>query len=92
MRKVYYNLTVTGLSVAVALLIGTVELLALLADKAGLHGPFWDWIGGLDLNTIGFAIVALFAATWAIALAVWRLARIEEKWTARVQTGEAAPD
>ncbi|EMF01790.1 HoxN/HupN/NixA family nickel/cobalt transporter [Streptomyces mobaraensis NBRC 13819 = DSM 40847] len=91
-RKVYYNLTVTGLSVAVALLIGTVELLALLADKAGLHGPFWDWIGGLDLNTIGFAIVALFAATWAIALAVWRLARIEEKWTARVQTGEAAPD
>lgn len=81
-RKVYYNLTVTGLSVAVALLIGTVELLGLLADKLHLHGPFWAWIGTLDLNTLGFAIVGLFVATWIIALLVWRFARIEEKWTA----------
>ncbi|WP_099908670.1 HoxN/HupN/NixA family nickel/cobalt transporter [Streptomyces sp. TLI_171] len=79
-RKIYYNLTVTGLSVAVALVIGTVELLGLLADKLHLHGRFWDWISGLDLNTVGFAIVGLFLATWLIALAVWRFARIEEKW------------
>ncbi|MFI1522998.1 Nickel transporter NicT [Kitasatospora cineracea] len=79
-RKIYYNLTVTGLSIAVALLIGTIELLGLLADKLALHGPFWDWISRLDLNTVGFAIVGLFVATWLIALAVWRLARIEEKW------------
>lgn len=81
-RKVYYNLTVTGLSVAVALLIGTVELLGLLADNLHLHGPFWTWISTLDLNTLGFAIVGLFVATWIIALLVWRIARIEEKWTA----------
>ncbi|NUS10523.1 MAG: HoxN/HupN/NixA family nickel/cobalt transporter [Streptomyces sp.] len=80
-RKVYYNLTITGLSVAVALLIGTVELLGLLAEKLDLHGPFWTWISGLDLNTLGFAVVALFVLTWAVALVVWRVGRIEEKWT-----------
>ncbi|MFE0514990.1 HoxN/HupN/NixA family nickel/cobalt transporter [Streptomyces sp. NPDC058964] len=81
-RKVYYNLTITGLSVAVALLIGTVELLGLLADKLDLHGPFWDWIGGLDLNVIGFVVVGLFFATWAVALLVWKVGRIVEMWPA----------
>ncbi|MEU9445206.1 HoxN/HupN/NixA family nickel/cobalt transporter [Streptomyces sp. NPDC048304] len=81
-RKVYYNLTITGLSIAVALIIGTVELLGLLADKLGLHGTFWDWISGLDLNVVGFVIVGLFFATWAIALFVWKAGRIEEKWSA----------
>ena len=81
-RKVYYNLTITGLSVAVALLIGTVELLGLLAEKLGLHGFFWDWVAGLDLNIVGFVIVGLFFATWIVALLVWKLGRIEEKWTA----------
>ncbi|MEU1295338.1 HoxN/HupN/NixA family nickel/cobalt transporter [Streptomyces sp. NPDC005840] len=81
-RKVYYNLTVTGLSVAVALIIGTVELLGLLADRFHLHGPFWDWIGGLDLNAVGFVIVGLFLVTWVVALLVWKFGRIEEKWSA----------
>lgn len=80
-RKVYYNLTVTGLSVAVALLIGTAELLGLAADKLDLHGPFWDWVAGLDLNTLGFVVTGMFVAAWAIALVVWKVARIEEKWT-----------
>ncbi|MFG2937344.1 HoxN/HupN/NixA family nickel/cobalt transporter [Streptomyces sp. NPDC048282] len=86
-RKVYYNLTITGLSVAVALIIGTVELLGLLADKMDLHGAFWDWVSGLDLNTVGFVIVGLFFATWALALLIWKAGRIEEKWT----TGLARP-
>jgi nickel/cobalt transporter (NiCoT) family protein len=90
-RKVYYNLTITGLSVAVALIIGTVELLGLLADKMDLHGVFWDWVAGLDLNTVGFVIVGLFFATWVIALLVWKAGRIEEKWTPRsVSAGAAA--
>lgn len=80
-RKIYYNITITGLSVAVALLIGTVELLGLFADQLGWRGPFWRWLGGLDLNTVGFVIVGMFAATWAVALLVWRYARIEEKWS-----------
>ena len=80
-RKVYYNLTITGLSVAVALIIGTVELLGLLGQQLGYTGGFWDWVGGLDLNLLGFVIVGLFVATWALALTVWKLGRIEEKWT-----------
>ncbi|WP_079056055.1 HoxN/HupN/NixA family nickel/cobalt transporter [Streptomyces caeruleatus] len=86
-RKVYYNLTVTGLSVAVALVIGTVELLGLLAEKAHLHGVFWDWVSGLDLNIIGYVVVGLFFATWALALLVWKVGRIEEKWTAGMAQG-----
>jgi high-affinity nickel-transport protein len=81
-RKVYYNLTVTGLSIAVALLIGTVELLGLLAQQLRLHGAFWDWIAGVDLNVLGFVIVGLFFATWIVALVVWKAGRVEEKWTA----------
>ncbi|MEU8628245.1 HoxN/HupN/NixA family nickel/cobalt transporter [Streptomyces sp. NPDC048669] len=83
-RKVYYNLTITGLSVAVALIIGTVELLGLVGEKAGLHGPFWDWITGLDLNILGYLIVGLFVVTWIAALAVWKFGRIEEKWSANL--------
>ncbi|WP_422665325.1 HoxN/HupN/NixA family nickel/cobalt transporter [Actinacidiphila cocklensis] len=87
-RKVYYNLTITGLSVAVALIIGTVELLGLVSEKADLHGAFWDWIGGLDLNIVGYVIVGLFFATWAVAFAVWKFGNIEEKWTAGLRMAE----
>jgi nickel/cobalt transporter (NiCoT) family protein len=80
-RKVYYNITITGLSVAVALLIGSIELLGLFAGQLGWRGPFWDWLGGLDLNIVGFVIVGMFVFTWAVAVLVWRYGRIEEKWT-----------
>ena len=79
-RKVFYNITITALSVAVALVIGTIELLAVLADRFSLTGGMWDWVSGLDLNLVGYAIVGLFILTWAIALAVWRVGRIEERW------------
>jgi len=87
-RKVYYNLTITGLSVAVALIIGTVELLGLLSEKAGLHGAFWDWVGGLDLNIVGYVIVGLFFLTWAVAMTVWKVGNIEEKWSAGLRPAE----
>lgn len=79
-RKIYYNITITGLSVAVALLIGTVELLGLLAAQLGWRGGFWDWLASLDLNTIGVFVVGMFVLTWAAALLIWRYGRIEEKW------------
>ena len=79
-RKVYYNITITGLSVAVAMIIGTVEILSLLAQEYGLGGPFWTWVSGLNLNTLGFFIVGLFAGTWIVALAVWRFAHIEQRF------------
>jgi high-affinity nickel-transport protein len=80
-RKVYYNITITGLSVAVALIIGTIELLGLLAEQLGWRGGFWDWIARIDLNTVGFVIVGLFVVTWVVALLIWRLGRIEARWT-----------
>nr|WP_189595157.1 HoxN/HupN/NixA family nickel/cobalt transporter [Nocardia cerradoensis] len=84
-RKVYYNITITALSVAVALIIGTIELLGLLADQTGWNGGPWDWITGLDLNLVGYLIVGLFVLTWAIALLTWRYGRIEERWTAALR-------
>jgi high-affinity nickel-transport protein len=80
-RKIYYNITITGLSVAVALLIGSIELLGLFAGQLGWRGRFWDWLGGLNLNVVGFVVVGMFVLTWVIALLVWRYGRIEEKWT-----------
>ncbi|BBX39198.1 HoxN/HupN/NixA family nickel/cobalt transporter [Mycobacterium simiae] len=79
-RKIYYNITITGLSVVVALLIGSIELIDLFAEQLGWRGPFWDWVASLDLNTVGFVIVGLFALTWVAALLIWRYGRIEEKW------------
>src|SRR5205085_4066221 len=84
-RKVYYNITITGLSVAVALLIGTIELMSVLADKLGLTGGVWSFVASIDLNQVGYLIVGLFVLTWAIALAVWRFGRIEERWAARIR-------
>jgi high-affinity nickel-transport protein len=80
-RKVFYNITVTALSVAVALIIGVIELMAVFADRLSLEGGVFGWVTSLDLNYVGYAIVGLFVLTWALALAVWRFGRIEEKWS-----------
>jgi nickel/cobalt transporter (NiCoT) family protein len=80
-RRVYYNITITALSVVMALVVGTIELLGVLADRLSLSGGFWSWVAGIDLNAIGLVIVALFGVTWAVAVTVWHVARIEERWT-----------
>jgi high-affinity nickel-transport protein len=79
-RKLFYNITITWLSVVVALVIGTIELMSVLADKLTLRGQPWAFVSGLDFNSVGYAIAGLFVLTWAGALAIWRLGRIEEKW------------
>jgi high-affinity nickel-transport protein len=89
-RKVFYNITITALSVSVALLIGSLELLSVFADRLRLTGGVWGWVSGIDLNMVGYVLVGLFVATWVIALAVWRLGRIEERWTARLDHGVRA--
>jgi high-affinity nickel-transport protein len=80
-RKVFYNIAITGLSVAVAAVIGTIELGGLVAQKLNAHGPFWSWMEHIDINALGFIILGMFAATWIVALAIWRVGRIEERWT-----------
>ena len=79
-RKVYFNLTMTGLSVFVAFFIGTIEIVGLIAQEGNLHGGFWDFMQTFNINTAGFVIVGLFALTWIIALVVWRVGNVEEKW------------
>jgi high-affinity nickel-transport protein len=89
-RKIYYNVIITGLSVLVALFIGTVEILGLLPSEVSLTGGFWSFMANFNINTAGFVIVGLFVATWAVALSIWRFGRIEARWDAaagRARTG-----
>jgi high-affinity nickel-transport protein len=79
-RKVYYNIMITGLSVAVALIIGTVKLLGLVRTELGLKGSFWRSVAQININMLGLVIVGMFVLTWAISLLVWRFARVEERW------------
>jgi nickel/cobalt transporter (NiCoT) family protein len=87
-RKVYYNLAITGLSVAICFFIGGIETLSLVPLE--VHGVsqtsgFWGFMYNFNINTAGFIIVGMFIVTWAIAMAIWRFGRIEEKWTARLE-------
>ena len=85
-RKVYYNLAITGLSVSICFFIGTVEVLGLLPmELGGLHGGFWRYVANFNINKAGFVIVGMFVVCWAGAVAFWRFARVEEKWGARLK-------
>ncbi|MCL5445204.1 MAG: HoxN/HupN/NixA family nickel/cobalt transporter [Actinobacteria bacterium] len=82
LRKVYYNITITALSVAVAFAIGTIELGGLLGAELHLRGTPWSELAGFSINTAGVVIVALFVVTWGVSLTLWRFGRIEQRWTA----------
>jgi len=84
-RKVYYNITVTSLSVTVALVIGTIELLQVLSTKLALTSGFWAWLNDLDFGTLGYGIVGLFVLTWGVSAGIWKVRRIEERWGAFVK-------
>ena len=83
-RKVYYNITVTSLSILVALAIGTIELLQVMSANLGLRGWGWDSINSLDFGTLGYAMVGLFIVVWAVSASVWKVRRIEDRWNAMV--------
>jgi high-affinity nickel-transport protein len=85
-RKVYYNLTTTGLSVAVALIIGGIEIIGLLNDKLGLTDPVSTFIATLNLDSIGYIIVGLFGVVFWGSTQYWRDGRVEERWNARLQS------
>jgi high-affinity nickel-transport protein len=86
-RKVYYNITVTTLSVTVALVIGMIELLQVTAAKFSLSGGFWAALADLDFGKIGYAVVGMFIATWAFSLIVWKTRRIEARWGGMIDRG-----
>src|SRR5918995_3010163 len=83
-RKVYYNITVTSLSVAVALGIGGIELISILVGEAGVESWPLAAIAAVDLTYVGYGIVAFFVLAWLVSLAFWKLGRVEEKWSVRL--------
>jgi len=85
-RKIYYNITITALSVAVALLIGGIELISVLSEKLRITTGPLATIASVDLNGVGYWIVALFVATWAVALAIWRFGHVEQRWESSLVT------
>jgi high-affinity nickel-transport protein len=86
-RKVYYNLTVTGISVAVALFIGTVELFQVSTARFNLGG-IWGHVQRLDFGYLGYAVVAMFVLAWAASYMIWKLGRVEERWSATRRSEE----
>ncbi|MGI9092494.1 MAG: HoxN/HupN/NixA family nickel/cobalt transporter [Mycobacteriales bacterium] len=91
-RKVFYNITITAVSVAVALIIGTIELIGVLSDQANITSGPIGAIASIPLDYAGYGIVGLFVLAWISALTIWRYGRIEEKWSAKLRTPAAEPE
>ncbi len=81
LRKIFYNVTTTGLSVGVALVIGTIELAQVLIGTLDLKGPVCGAIATLNFGMLGYIVVALFLLAWGLSVAVWKFGRIEQRFT-----------
>ncbi len=77
-RKIYYNLTVTVISVLVAWAIGTVELLQVLSSELNLNGLFWNWLNTLNFEMIGFGIVLIFVVSWLVSFGYWQYKQFDK--------------
>ncbi|MCS7462294.1 HoxN/HupN/NixA family nickel/cobalt transporter [Paenibacillus doosanensis] len=80
-KKLYYNVTVTTVSVIAALIIGMVELIQVLSDKLQLEGSFFLWINELDFGDFGYLLVALFLLAWIVSVTVWKVMKVEQRYT-----------
>jgi len=85
LRKIYYNLTTTGLSIFVALVIGTIELVSVLASKTslGAHEPF-KRIAAINLGSMGFFIVASFVGAWVLSVTIWKIRKYETRFASGI--------
>jgi len=90
-RKVYYNLVITGLSIAAAFLIGTIEIFGVLTSEMHLTGGFWDFMANFNINKAGFTIAGLFAVTWIVAYSFWRFGNVEARWQQGLSGEAEAP-
>ncbi len=87
-RKVFYNITLTAISVAFAFIVGGTELLQVAQDQLALGGGFWSWIAALDLNVAGFVITGVLVAVWLGAVAYWKVGKVEQRWSAALQDAD----
>jgi nickel/cobalt transporter (NiCoT) family protein len=90
-RKVYYNLVITALSIGAAFIIGTIEILGILTSEMHLHGAFWNLMANFNINLAGFCIAGLFITVWAVALIYWRLGNVEARWSSTVAAVQPLP-
>ncbi|WP_042268898.1 HoxN/HupN/NixA family nickel/cobalt transporter [Paraburkholderia heleia] len=79
-RKLFYNITITFVSVAVAVLIGSIEMAALIGQEFDLKGRFWGFVGNLSDNfgTIGYLVIGLFLVSWMISIAIYRIGKYDD--------------
>jgi high-affinity nickel-transport protein len=90
-RRIFYNLAITGLSIGICFFIGTIEVLGLLPHELHLKGAFWRLMANFNLNAAGYIIVGMFVLTFLGAMAFWRYGHVEEKWSSRLKvSGELA--
>ena len=89
-RKVYYNIIITGLSVSVAFFVGGLELCQVFARQLNLTGGFWDYALAFDLNSAGYFIVGAFVVVWTVALLLWKYGKIEERWHDKAHAAQLA--
>ena len=89
-RKVYYNIIITGLSVAVAFFVGGLEICQVIAGQLNLSGGFWDYALAFNLNSAGYFIVGAFVVVWSVALLLWRYGKIEERWHNKAHAAQLA--
>ncbi len=91
-RKIWYNLTITAISVVVAVLIGGIEALGLIADKLGLEGRFWDAVSDLNggLANFGYLIVGIFIASWAVSYVLYRWQGLDRPFAEQASLRTAA--
>ena len=89
-RKVYYNIVITGLSVLVAIFIGGLEVAQVFANQLNLTGGFWTYASNFNINRAGFIIVAMFVAVWAFALLLWKFGRVEQRWHEKAHQSQLA--
>jgi high-affinity nickel-transport protein len=83
-RRIYYNLAITGLSVAICFFIGTIEVLGLIPQELHWKGGFWNFTANFNINTAGYVIVGMFIVSWIVAIVYWRVGHVEERWGARL--------
>jgi len=79
LKKVYYNITITGLSILAAGVISIIEVGQVFAQEEGLNSGFWGWLQNLDFGIMGYILVGLFAAVWIGSLIGWKMLHLDEK-------------
>src|SRR6266511_609028 len=85
LRKIWYNITTTSLSVAVALLIGSIEILQVVSGRLGWKGAFFDFLNDkLDFGVLGYIIVGMFLLAWIGSVLLWKVRRVEDRYGDRV--------